>query len=101
MNIPPIDFLIRVLQDKSIDIGVRDDAAMDLEFYDEPQALEALIRTAKDAEEHEMILDSCGESIKNIWVRKGVYSPAAYNQFTQAAKSACYIDTTVLREVDD
>ena len=100
MSNPPIDFLIRVLQDKSIDIGVRDAAAMDLGIYDEPRVLEALIQTAKDAEEHEMILDSCGESIKNIWVRKGIYSRAAYNQFTQAAKSACHIDTAVLREVD-
>ena len=78
MNTSSIDYLIRVLQDKSIDIGVRHDAAMDLEIYDEPRVLEALIRAAKDAEEHEMILDSCGESIKNIWVRKGVYSSAAY-----------------------
>ena len=98
MSTQTIDYLIRVLQDKSIDLGVRDDAAMDLRVYDEPRVLEALIQTAVDLEEHEMILDSCGESIMEIWGRKGSYSRAIFDRFAPAAKSACNV--TELPESD-
>lgn len=91
MNTPTIDYLIRVLQDKSIDLGIRDDAAMDLGTYDEPRVLEILLQTAMDFEEDEMILESCGESIKEIWLRKGAYSPVALDRFAPAAQRACNI----------
>jgi HEAT repeat protein len=91
MSTPTIDYLIRVLQDKFIDLGVRDDAAMDLGAYNEPRVLEALIQTATDLEEHEMILASCGTSVMEIWGRKGNYSCAAFDGFAPAAKSACNV----------
>lgn len=91
MNAPTIEDLIRVLQDKSIDLGVRDDAAMDLGAYDEPRVIEALIQTAADLEENDMILDSCGTSIMEIWARKGGYNPAVFGRFAPAAKSACNV----------
>lgn len=87
-----IDYLIRVLQDKSIDLGVRDDAVMDLGRYDERQVLEALLQVAVDLEENEMILDSCGGSIMEIWARKGCYDPLVFAKFAPAAKSGCNID---------
>ncbi len=87
-----IDHLIRVLQDKSIDLGVRDDAAMDLGRYDEARVLEALLQVAVDLEEDEIILDSCGDSIKDIWARKGCYDPLVFAKFAPAAKNGCNID---------
>lgn len=92
MPLHSIDYLIRVLQDKSIDLGVRDDAAMDLGEYDEMRVLEALLQVAVDLEENEMILDSCGESIKAIWLRKGCHDPIVFAKFAPAAKHACNID---------
>ena len=91
MSTQTSDYLIRVLQDKSIDLGVRDDAAMDLGAYDEPRVLEALIQAAIDLEEDEMVSDSCGTSIMEIWGRKGSYSRAILDKFAPAAKSACNV----------
>lgn len=53
---------------------------MDLGLYDEPEVLDALIQTAMDVNEHDMILSSCGESIRDIWIRKGSYSAAVINE---------------------
>jgi HEAT repeat protein len=91
MSAPTIDYLIRILRDRSIDLGVRDDDAMDLGAYDESRVLEALIQTAADLDEHEMVLDSCGTSIMEIWGRKGSYSRAAFDRFAPAATSACNV----------
>ena len=91
MNESTVEYLIRILQDKSIDLGVRDDAAMDLGAYDEPQVSEVLIQIATDLEEDDMILDSCGESIREIWGRRGYYNPTELDRFAPAAKSACNV----------
>lgn len=97
MNSPTIDYLIQVLQDKSIDLGVRDDAAMDLGAYDEPRVLDVLIQVAVDESEDELILWSCGESIKDIWLRRGDYSQKVItadllNNFIPAARQECNIE---------
>lgn len=86
-----VENLIRILQDKSIDLRVRDDAAMDLGAYDESQVLEALVQTATDLKENDMILDSCGTSIMEIWGRRGYYNPVVFDKFAPAAKSACNV----------
>jgi HEAT repeat protein len=75
------------LQGKSIDLGVRHDAAMDLGDYDEPRVLEALIQIATDVDENEMILDSCGSSIIEIGVRKGSHGYAVWSKFAPASQS--------------
>lgn len=97
MSTQMIDYLIQVLQDKSIDLGVRDDAAMDLGAYDEPRVLDALVQVAVDKDEDELILWSCGESIKDIWLRRGDYSRKVINaellnKLTPAARQECNID---------
>ena len=95
-----MDYLIRVLLDKSADLGVRDDATMDLGDHDGPQVLEALVQVAVDAEEHEMILNSCGESIGEIWNRRGSYNPAVLASLAPAWRSACNIGTARLHRRD-
>ena len=44
---------------------------MDLGRYDEPEALDALVVVASDSDEDPQLLDSCGESIAEIWARRG------------------------------
>ena len=62
--------LIELLLDKNAEFGDRDDAAMDLYKYDEPEAEQALIRVVQDMNEDADILDSAGESLAEIWKRK-------------------------------
>jgi hypothetical protein len=65
-----------VLLDRAAPIGDRDDAAMDLHAYDEPEAEEALLRVVLDHVEDEMVIDSAGESLSTIWQRKGKHDAA-------------------------
>ena len=64
--------LISVLLDKTLDPdNDRDDAAMDLGAYDEPEALTALIQVASDPTEPHDLLEQCADSIYAIWRRRG------------------------------
>jgi hypothetical protein len=67
--------LIGVLLSRDARLDDRDDAAMDLAGFDEPEALNALIAIASAAEEDPLLLDSCGESIAEIWARRGAVDP--------------------------
>lgn len=93
MSAQTIDYLIRVLQDKSIDLGVRDDAAMDLGDYDEPRVLEALIQAAIDLEEEEMVLDSCGTSIMEYGQEKAITIPLCGASSPQLQKVRAMLQT--------
>jgi hypothetical protein len=63
--------LIEVLLDANGEYGDRIDAASVLAAYDEPEAEDARSRVATDATEDENLLDHCGESLAEIWSRKG------------------------------
>ena len=45
-------------------------ASLDLGGYDEPIAEQALIHIARQADEGEVLVESCGTSIGDIWRRK-------------------------------
>ena len=62
--------LIDVLLDKRPENYDRDDAALDLGAYDEPDAEEALFQVATDPATDDDLADRCGESLANIWCRK-------------------------------
>ena len=49
----------------------RHDAAMDLAAYDQGEAEQALAKVALDPTTDELIADACGESLGEIWCRKG------------------------------
>jgi len=66
-----IDFLL----DKENDLGGRDDAAMDLYKFDEPEVVIALVKVATDSSEEDIIIDSAGESLREIWNRNGISPP--------------------------
>jgi HEAT repeat protein len=61
--------LIDVLKDRSADISERDDAAMDLGVIGTEHAFYDLVDVASDSNESEVILQSCGESIAEIYCR--------------------------------
>jgi hypothetical protein len=63
--------LISVLLDTNAEFGDRDDAAMDLGEYDEPAAEEALLKVVLSQVEDDDIADTAGESLWQIWTRKG------------------------------
>ncbi|MER8234784.1 hypothetical protein [Streptomyces sp. NPDC094049] len=66
-------YLIRVLLDPGGDIGVRDDAAMDLYESDDPQARQALLTVASDGLTPCIVLASAGESLGQIATRNGLF----------------------------
>ncbi len=62
--------LIQVLLDEEAEFCDRDDAAIDLGQYDQPEAEAALIKVASNLDEDDDLSDSCGESLAEIWSRK-------------------------------
>ncbi len=65
-NMKQPEGLISVLLDEDAPISERDDAAMDLDSYDEPEAEAALIAVATDPRVDEVIAWSAGESLAEI-----------------------------------
>ena len=61
--------LISVLSNQTADLDDRIEAAADLGIYNE--ALPVLIEAAQNTAEDEMVAESIGESISNIWMRVG------------------------------
>lgn len=49
----------------------RHDAAMDLGAFNEPEAEAALLAVVLNHAEHPKIADAAGESLREIWLRKG------------------------------
>ena len=66
-----IEGLISVLLDFTAELSERDDAAMDLGEFDDERALSALYMIANNHAEDETLAASCGESIAQIWLRRG------------------------------
>ena len=67
---PTPEAMINFMLNKSEDLGGRDDCAMDLSQFDLPEVEKALIKVATDHSEDEMIIDSAGESLQEIWNRQ-------------------------------
>ena len=59
--------LISVLLDKHAEFGDRDDAGMDLEFYDTPESISALLEIVEDPHADEDLRDTCKESLQGIY----------------------------------
>ncbi len=62
-------YLIKFLLDKNVDLGARDDCAMDLADYSDEETLQALYSCGSDPLEDKIIQSSCGESLAEIMVR--------------------------------
>jgi hypothetical protein len=77
--------LIFVLRDIGAPVGDRDDAAMDLAEFD--AALPVLVEIALRPGEDEMLVDSCGESIAEIWQRTSGFDRATFDRLPLIAQS--------------
>ena len=73
-----LNYFIQILLNKTASISERDDAAIDLGNFDSEEALDALLSVARDKEDDDSIMDVCGESIAQIWVRRNQIDIEAY-----------------------
>jgi hypothetical protein len=62
--------LIDLLLDVTAAEADRDDAAMDLAAYDEPEVEDALLHVDADASTPNSVAASCGASLAESWIRK-------------------------------
>ena len=90
--------LISDLLDPSARVDERDDAAMDLSQFDEPEAIAALIQVGCDADEDEIVLESVGESIAEILLRDGRTWTLGIDRLTKVARRE--FDALVSRSTD-
>jgi len=77
--------LIQVLLDEKAEYGDRHDAAMDLGAFDADGVEEALAHIACDGVTDEDLADACGESLAEIWCRKGNVTRAVLIRLTPAS----------------
>ena len=78
--------LIEVLLNQDAEFGDRDDAAIDLGAFDEIDAENALAQVACDETADENLADSCGESLAEIWCRKGRVTGDIIGRLTPVAR---------------
>ena len=81
-----IKLLIETLQDKQSNVSEKDDAAMDLGDSDNPLAVQALADKGQDAAEDDVVLNSCGESLAEIWIRNNNFDHSLYDILFPKAK---------------
>lgn len=85
------EMLIGLLIDRNVLDADRDDAAMDLgEEFDDEAVLNTLIQIAINPNEINMILNSCGESIGKIWIKKDFFDEETYKNLTKDARDGVY-----------
>jgi hypothetical protein len=78
--------LLSVLADRSAQFGDRDDAAMDLCAFDQPEVEAALIAVVTDPCEDPDIVDSAGESLREIWRRGGKFESSLVSRMRPEAR---------------
>ena len=54
--------------------------------FNDNRALNALLKIASNSEENQIILDACGESIAQIWVKRNFFDIGAYNKLQPVAQ---------------
>lgn len=82
-RITKLDVACKILKNKNIPLADRDDVAMDLKFYDEPDAENTLSEIVLDDTEDPLIIDTVLESIAYIWKRKGIYRKDFVNKIPE------------------
>lgn len=75
-----IDLLIEILFDPSASIAERDDAGMDLGDFDDDRALKALSSFVLNHNAEPSIMDVCGESLAQIWVKRNQFDKDVYKK---------------------
>ncbi|GAB4230941.1 MAG: hypothetical protein Tsb0021_09130 [Chlamydiales bacterium] len=78
--------LIEILLDPYVGVCEKDDAAMDLAEYPDDRVVEALVKIGSKESEDDTVLNSCGESLGEIWIRRNHLPIALFEQLTQVSK---------------
>jgi hypothetical protein len=87
-----LDFLLDI---EDPDIAGRDDAAMELMHFGDDEVVEVLVRVGSNVDEHDVILNSCGESLGGIWIDREHFDLGAFEKLAPTAKAGVRI---VVRE---
>lgn len=82
-----LEVFTRLLRDKTVGLTDRDDAALEIGFYHEPEALAALVAVATDPTEDESLLATAGEMAGEICGRLGRDGAEFADRLTPAARS--------------
>jgi len=90
-SVPQPAGLISVLLDRSAPLGDRDDAALGLGYHDEPEAEAALLPVAADPQTDDVLLDTCGYALAQIWCRKGRLDPETVRKLQPAARTTAVL----------
>jgi hypothetical protein len=77
--------LIQVLLDAGAEFGDRHDAAMDLGAFDGEEVEAALALLACDTSTDPDLADACGESLAEVWCRKGHFEQDVLTRLTPEA----------------
>lgn len=83
-----VDLLIQILFDVTAREDEKHDAIMDIGKFDDDRALNALLQIAENPNENTTILDACGESIVQIWIKRNQFDIKAYKNFQPCAQNA-------------
>lgn len=86
-----IDALIEIIFDDQASITEKDDAVIYLGEFSEEKAVNALLLKSKDFLENEMILNSCGESIGQIWVNENFFDQKIYRSLDGIVRYGIYV----------
>jgi len=78
--------LIEIIFDNSASITEKDDAAVALRDFPKKEVIEALVIVGSNQEENPVVLDSCGESLGEIWSDLGEFNQEAFSGLTRTAK---------------
>lgn len=85
-----IEKLIAILRDPGARVDERDDAAIYLAQYNQDEAIEALVKVGAIDNEDEIILETCGESLGHIWVKRNIFYSDLFNKLTKKAKAGVF-----------
>ena len=85
-----IDKLLKILFDDQASISERDDAAMILGGFSDARSVNALISKSKDLNENEIVLNSCGESLGEIWAKQNLFNENEYRTLSGTARYGAY-----------
>ncbi len=86
-----IDALIQLLFDEATSVAERDDAAIFLGEFSDIRSINALISKAKNLNENQLVLNSCGESLGSIWTKQNLFDEKTYRTLSGTARYGVYV----------
>lgn len=86
-----VDALVKLLFDNGASITERDEAATSLGEFSDIRVITALLSKAKDLNENELVLNSCGESLGIIWTKQNFFDERAYRALPETVRYGVYV----------